>query len=270
MSRSNRLNAKNPEDARIIVGELTSALDKARLRKRAEQACTECSKHHRKCETDEGKSRCKRCDKNNIDCSFSARVSPSDHDSDSPTARGFPSTRGGYRSHYPGAAPAAVGGGYVHQSVDPRHAYADPRYAGTHQSASVSAQYPSDLSSQYPQYNAYNNSPPGSWSGSPGAPPQVQGGGMHGWNMQQQQQHPQHAVSQVPAGQVSYNTGHGHAYPHQPSAVQQRFSSDGTYYEDHQQMDPMLVRYPPPGQSYGQYISQAASGGSPGLGYYQQ
>jgi len=73
------------------VIEKLDKLESVRPRKRVDQACSECSKHHRKCEPEPGKAKCKRCAKNDAECSFtkgaavssmSVRKSSSDWDQD--------------------------------------------------------------------------------------------------------------------------------------------------------------------------------------------
>jgi len=54
-----------------------------RPRKRVDQACTECSKRHRRCEKDVGAAKCKRCTKHDTECIFGSAA-------ESPTSPNYP------------------------------------------------------------------------------------------------------------------------------------------------------------------------------------
>lgn len=64
------------DDLVATVGRHLQALAEARPRKRVDQACTECSKHHRKCERRENETSCARCKKTGIPCIFTGRNGP--------------------------------------------------------------------------------------------------------------------------------------------------------------------------------------------------
>lgn len=65
--------ANHSDDLVAQAGRHLQALAEARPRRRVDQACTECSKHHRKCDRREGQASCARCLKAGIQCIFTVR-----------------------------------------------------------------------------------------------------------------------------------------------------------------------------------------------------